>query len=75
MMYGWAAVIDVLDNKIDAETFTWLLESGRRVQKQRVYDNARASFYGAVSAQTKKPFNTFKTIAGKLLKESKADNE
>ncbi len=75
MMYGWDAIQAVLDNKITGETFTWLLEAGRKVEKKSIYNQAKASFMGSVAAGAKKPGDAFNKITSKLVSSMRADNE
>lgn len=74
-MYGWEAIMAVLDNKIDGDTFVWLLEAGRRMEKQETYNRTKASFLGTLAANAKSPSNAFQKITSKLIKNMKADNE
>lgn len=71
--YGWDAVKDVLDNKIDGETMMWLLVSARKVAMRHRYFNAQTSMIGAVSANSKNVKKTFTKLTEDFIKKSKAD--
>ena len=73
MLYGWDAVLAVLKNEIDAETFLWLLEAGRRVKHKALYDSSRAVLVGTSSANAKRPGTAFKKATKDLIKAMKAD--
>jgi hypothetical protein len=73
MMYGWDAVMAVLNNTIDGETFMWLLEAGRRIKNKALYDDSRAVLVGTSSANAKRPGTAFKKATKDLVKAMKAD--
>jgi hypothetical protein len=71
--YGFEGIRAILNDEIDGQTATWLLVAARKVDHRRLYDNARATFIGAGSVQSKKPADTFASLTKNLIKEMKAD--
>lgn len=51
---------------------TRLMKASRAVDAKDLYSASQASFIGSVSAQTKKPSNTFKTATKGIIKQMKA---
>jgi hypothetical protein len=71
--YGWDAIQAVLSNEIDGETLVMLLQGARKLEARRFYDNAKASFIGGASANSKKPSQTFTKAVKGIEKSMKAD--
>jgi hypothetical protein len=86
---GWQAYLDAKnDARFDPETgkrskdgvlivsgaeMLTIIESHRRLEARKLYDYATASFIGAMSAQSKKPGQTFKSLTKDIIKQTKAD--
>jgi hypothetical protein len=74
LYFGWQGVEAVMnDNDLTPEKMNKLLAAARKVQAGHLYDQASVTFYGALSAQSKKPGLTFKKLTKDMLKQSKAD--
>lgn len=73
VFYGWGGVMAILNNDIDSETVSWLITAARKIRHSINYDNAQSAFIGAISAQTKKPSDTFNKATLELRKHMRAD--
>lgn len=51
-----------------------LIEANRRLEYRKMFENSQASFIGAVSAQSRKPSSTFKSLTKIIIKHTKADD-
>jgi hypothetical protein len=71
--FGWDGIQAIRTDSICIEEAEALLIGARKVWNGKVYDQASASFIGSVSAQSKRPAQTFKKITTGLLKSTKAD--
>jgi hypothetical protein len=81
LKFGWQAYLDAKNDAVDengnlkvtgAEMLT-LIEASRRLEARGLYDQTTASFIGSVSAQSKKPGQTFKSLTKDIIKQTKAD--
>lgn len=72
--YGWGGVNAVLNNEIDGDTASWLLQAARKVDARYSYDNAKSVLIGSASAQSKKPSQTFKKAMSDTVKEMAVAN-
>ena len=78
MKFGFEAYWAMYPHKdrskgISGKEMSRILLASRKIDMQRLYDNAQASFIGAGSAQAKKPSNAFKSMTSKIIKNMKAD--
>jgi hypothetical protein len=71
--FGWGGVQAILNNEIDPDTASYLIQGARKVDARYSYDNAHSALIGSVAAQSKKPSQVFKKATGDLLKSMKAD--
>lgn len=71
--YGWGGVQAILNNDIDGDTMVMLLQGARKIEARRFYDSAKASFIGGVSANSKKPTQTFTKATKGTEKAMRAD--
>ena len=53
MLYGFEAVLAVLNDEIDTNTMNWLLIGGRKLRARENYDNTVATARGVASAMSK----------------------
>ncbi len=49
--YGWSGVMAILNNEIDSETATWLLQGARKVDAHTDFRNAKSTLLGVGAAQ------------------------
>lgn len=73
MKFGWQAYKDVKEDAITGKEMRTLIEASRKLDWSDTYRMSIANFLGSVSAQSKKPSNTFNTMTKNLIKEAKAD--
>lgn len=71
--YGWEAYMAAKNDEISAAEMLTLIEANRRLESRRMFEDAQTAFVGAVSAQTKKPTNTFKNLTKDIIKRTKVD--
>lgn len=67
--YGYAAVQDVLDNKITGETMTALVTAARKLESNMMKRISEAVFVASVSSQTKNPVQTYSKLVKKIYAE------
>lgn len=73
LKFGWQAYLDAKEDVISGAEMLTLIEASRRLEARELYDMATASFIGAMSAQSKKPGQTFKSLTKDIIKQTKAD--
>lgn len=61
ILYGFAGVEAILNDRVDLDTVLWLIEGGRKVKAAETYNTASASFLAILSANSKKPDNAFRS--------------
>lgn len=71
--YGWQGVKAILDNEITMDVANILLAGARKVWAGHLYDHASAAFIGSISAQSKKPNQTFAKATKNLIREARAN--
>lgn len=71
--YGWGAYMSARNDEISAAEMLTLVEANRKLEARRMFEDSQTAFVGAVSAQTKKPTNTFKNLTKDIIKKTKAD--
>ena len=69
MMFGWSAVLAVLNDEVSADLMDTLLTAGRKVQKKNMIQNANAVLIGVSSANQKDPSQAFNYSIKEILKE------
>lgn len=70
-LYGFEAVLAILNDQIDRNTMTWLIEAGRKVQVKENYNLASAVFTAVASANAKDPKKAFSSNTKFYEKEMK----
>ena len=73
LKFGWQAYLDAKEDLIGGAEMLTLIEASRRLEARELYDIATASFIGAISAQSKKPSQTFKSLTKDIINQTKAD--
>lgn len=72
-LYGYEAIKSALNNEIDSETMAYLVEAGRKIKYQEMYNFAQAILIGTASAMSKKPSTTFESSLSNLKRMMRAD--
>lgn len=73
LKFGWEAYKDMKDDKISSRTMMILIVASRKLDDLAAYNSARSAFIGSVSANSKRPSQTFTKITKDLLKNTRAD--
>ena len=68
-MYGWQAIRDVLENKVDPDLMMRLLRESRNVRRKHLADQYRMMFESIAAAFTKHGDRKINTIIEKLGKD------
>ena len=68
-MYGWQAIRDVLENKVDSDLMMRLLREGRNVRRKHLADQYRMMFEAIAAAFTKHGDRKINAIIEKLGKD------
>lgn len=68
-MYGWQAIRDVLENKVDPDLMMRLLRESRKVRREHLADQYRAMFESIAAAFTKHGDRKINAIIEKLRKD------
>lgn len=71
--FGWQAYLAVKNDEIRADEMLTLIEANRKLEAKKVFEDMQSSFVGAVSAQTKKPGSTFKSLTKNIIRQTKVD--
>lgn len=76
--FGWEAYKDVRQEyikteRISMEEMMTLIAAARKIDQTTLYNNARASFIGALATRAKKPGDAFKSLTKNIIKSMKAD--
>lgn len=71
--FGWEAYKDAKADMVQTDEMMILIAAARKLDHLTLYNNARAAFIGAGSAQSKKPSNAFNTMTRDIIKQIKAD--
>lgn len=69
MLYGWDAIMAVLNGKIDLETMLWLIEAGQKITKIDNYENIKGMLIANLSAKAKDPNSSFMTMTKEIRQE------
>lgn len=72
--FGWQAVRDVLDNKINNKNFQKMLNGGRKVWYSHVYDLSIGASAAFTAPQTKHPGQSFTSAMNYYIKNMKVDS-
>lgn len=68
-LYGWQAIRDVLENKVDSSLMMNLLREGRRIQRRRLAEQYLMTFDCITAAFSKHGDRRINTIIEKLGKD------
>ena len=68
-LYGWQAIRDVLENKVDSSLMVNLLSEGRRIRRRRLAEQYLMMFDCIVAAFSKHGDRRINTIIEKLGKD------
>lgn len=68
-MYGWQAIRDVLENKVDSDLMMRLLRESRNVRRRHLADQYRMMFESIAAAFTKHGDRKINAIIEKLGKD------
>lgn len=68
-MYGWQAIRDVLENKVDPDLMMRLLREGRNIRRKHLADQYRMTFDSIAAAFTKHGDRKINAIIEKLGKD------
>lgn len=68
-VYGWQAIRDVLENKVDPDLMMRLLREGRNVRRRHLADQYRMMFESIAAAFTKHGDRKINAIIEKLGKD------
>ena len=68
-MYGWQAIRDVLENKVDSDLMMRLLRESRNVRRKQLADQYRMTFEAIAAAFTKHGDRKINAIIEKLGKD------
>lgn len=68
-MYGWQAIRDVLENKVDPDLMMRLLRESRNVRRKHLADQYRMTFEAIAAAFTKHGDRKINAIIEKLGKD------
>lgn len=71
--FGWSAYKDFRQDKIGLEEMMTLIEANRRLEAREAFVQAQSVFIGILSANSKKPSQTFSKLTKGLLKQAKVD--
>lgn len=71
---GWEGYVAYKRDEITLAEMLTLIEANRRLEYRKMFENSQASFIGAVSAQSRKPSSTFKSLTKIIIKHTKADD-
>lgn len=72
-LYGYEAIKSALNNEIDSETMAYLVEAGRKLRYQEIYNMAQCVLIGCGSAMSKKPSAAFEKATNGLKRVMRAD--
>lgn len=74
-MYGYQAVKDVLNNKMDSKTMAYLVGGGKKVRSRELYETAEIIMLAVMCAFSKNPAESFEKVTENLKKNMKANYE
>ena len=68
-VYGWQAIRDVLENKVDPDLMMRLLREGRRIRRRRLAEQYQMTFNCIASAFSKHGDQRITSIINNLMKD------
>ena len=72
-VFGWLAYKDFKEDKIELEEMMTLIEANRRLEAREAFVQAQSVFIGILSANSKKPSQTFSKLTKGLLKQAEVN--
>jgi hypothetical protein len=69
--YGWDAYKDARDDRISSAEMLTLIEANRKLEAVQLYKDSQSSLIGTVSAKSKKPGSTFRSLTKGIIKQMK----
>lgn len=71
---GWDGYMAFKQDEITLAEVLTIIEANRKIEARKTFEDMQSSFVGAISAQTKKPTSTFKSLTKNIIKQTKVDN-
>lgn len=71
--FGYDGIQAILNNEIEIEVVRMLLAAQRKVWASQLVDRANVAFIASVSAQSKRPTNTFKKAMKNIIARTKVE--
>lgn len=71
MKFGWEAYVAAKSDQIGFEEMLTLIEASRKLELVQMYNDARVSFIGAISANQKNPGVAFNKLTRDIINKSK----
>lgn len=68
-VYGWQAIRDVLENKVDPDLMMRLLREGRRIKRRRLAEQYQMTFNCIAAALSKHGDQRITSIINNLMKD------
>lgn len=68
-VYGWQAIRDVLENKVDPDLMMRLLREGRRIRRRRLAEQYQMTFNCIAAAFSKRGDQNITSIINNLVKD------
>ena len=68
-VYGWQAIRDVLENKVDPDLMMRLLREGRRIRRRRLAEQYQMTFNCIAAALSKHGDQKITSIINNLMKD------
>ena len=68
-LYGWQAIRDVLENKVDPDLMMRLLREGRRIRRRRLAEQYQMTFNCIAAAFSKHGDQRITSIINNLMKD------
>ena len=68
-LYGWQAIRDVLENKVDPDLMMRLLREGRRIKRRRLAEQYQMTFNCIAAALSKHGDQRITSIINNLVKD------
>lgn len=68
---GWGGYMAFREDKINLDEVLTLIEATRKLDARKTFEDMQSAFVGAVSAQTKKPVATFRSLTKDIIKKTR----
>jgi hypothetical protein len=73
--YGWEAYKAARDDEIPSSEMLTLIEANRKLEAIQLYRDSQSSLIGAISAKSKKPGSTFRSLTKDIIKRMKVKDQ